>query len=168
MRRSVRPEECMVALNLPARELRLERDSAGVVKVYDPLRRKSVVLTPEEWVRQHFAAHLIADRGYPAGLVGNEVGLNLNGLRRRCDSVVWSARTGSPLMLIEYKAPAVKITRRVFDQVVRYNVVFRAPFLTVSNGLEHYCCKVNLTEGKYEFLPAIPSFEELSAEDSAR
>lgn len=154
-------KNCIVPLNLPPRQLPLERDADGTIRVFDPLRRRRVVLTPEEWVRQHFVAHLVADRGYPAGLIGNEVGLRLNGLQRRCDSVVWSAADGSPLMLVEYKAPTVKIGRKVFDQIVRYNMVFRAPYLIVSNGLTHYCCKVDCETGSYTFLPDIPDYSSL-------
>lgn len=154
-------KNCIVPLNLPPRQLALERDANGTLRVLDPLRRKRVVLTPEEWVRQHFVAHLVADRGYPSGLIGNEVGLRLNGLQRRCDSVVWSQADGSPLMLLEYKAPSVRITRRVFDQIVRYNMVFRAPYLIVSNGLEHYCCRVDFLTGSYTFLPGIPDYSSL-------
>ena len=154
-------KNCFTALNLPPRELSLRRDERGVIRVFDPLRRTEVVLTPEEWVRQHFVAHLVADRNYPAGLIGNEVSLSLNGLRRRCDSVVWSSKDASPLMLIEYKAPSVKITRKVFEQIVRYNLTFRAPYLTVSNGMNHYCCRVDCNTGAFEFLPDIPSYSNL-------
>lgn len=152
---------CIVALNLPPRELRLGRDSRNRIVVFDPLRHKSVVLTPEEWVRQHFVAHLVADLGYPPSLVANEVGINLNGLRRRCDTVVWHAATASPLMIVEYKAPSVVISRRVFDQIVRYNMALRAPYLIVSNGLTHYCCRVDCNSGSYAFLLEIPPYGSL-------
>lgn len=154
-------KNCFVALNLPPRELSLRRDERGIIRVFDPLRRIEVILTPEEWVRQHFVAHLVADRGYPAGLIGNEVGLSLNGLRRRCDSVVWNVQNATPLMLIEYKAPGVKITQKVFEQIIRYNMVFRAPYLIVSNGLHHYCCKIDCETGAYKFLPDIPAYSNL-------
>lgn len=154
-------KNCFVALNLPPRQLPLRRDESGRIRVFDPLRRIEVLLTPEEWVRQHFVAHLVSDRGYPAGLIGNEVGLSLNGLRRRCDSVVWDSNTATPLMLIEYKAPGVKISRKVFDRIIRYNMVFRAPYLIVSNGMTHYCCRVNCETGDYEFLPDIPNYSKL-------
>lgn len=150
-------KNCIVPLALPPRELLLERDTQGVIYVFDPLRHKKVVLTPEEWVRQHFVAHLIADLGYPPSLVANEVALDLNGLYRRCDTVVW--RQAAPLALVEYKAPSVAITRRVFDQIFRYNMVFRAPYLMVSNGLNHHCCKI--VDNKVTFLPNIPRYEEL-------
>jgi hypothetical protein len=151
-------KNCITPLNLPPRELPIRRDAEGNLRVFDPLRRIEVILTPEEWVRQHFVAHLVKDLGYPAGLIGNEVGISLNGLRRRCDSVVWSSADGSPLMLIEYKAPSVKISQKVFEQIIRYNMVFHAPYLIVSNGLTHYCCKVDCTTGKYTFLAEVPLY----------
>lgn len=154
-------KNCFTELNLPPRRLPLRRDDQGKIRVFDPLRHAEVVLTPEEWVRQHFVAHLVSDRGYPAGLIGNEVGLSLNGLRRRCDSVVWDSHSASPLVLIEYKAPNVKLTRKVFDQIIRYNMVFRAPYLIVSNGITHYCCRVDCETGNYEFLPDIPDYSNL-------
>lgn len=148
-------------LNLPPRALQMGRNARGQVTVYDPLRHKWIVLTPEEWVRQHFVAHLVADHGYPPSLLANEVGVNLNGLRRRCDTVVWNAGTGAPLMIVEYKAPSVSLTRRVFDQIVRYNMVLRAPYLIVSNGMTHYCCSVDCEKGTYAFLPEIPDYCKL-------
>lgn len=154
-------KNCIVPLNLPPRSLPLSRGADGLLTVLDPLRRKQVVLTPEEWVRQHFVAHLVADLGYPASLIGNEVSLNINGLQRRCDSVVWQRGCAAPLMLLEYKAPHVRITQRVFEQIIRYNMVFRAPYLTVSNGIAHYCCKVNFDRCTYDFLPAIPDYSSL-------
>lgn len=151
----------IVALNLPPRQLRLRLRADGGHDVYDPLRRRWLLLTPEEWVRQHFMAHLIADRGYPAHLMANEVGLKLNGMQRRCDAVVWSKADASPLMLLEFKAPRVEIGRDVFDQIVRYNMVFRAPYLIVSNGLSHYCCSVDCGAGTYAFLREIPDYSKL-------
>lgn len=154
---STEQKNTIVPLNLPPRELQLERDAEGTIYVFDPLRGKKVILTPEEWVRQHFVAHLIADLGYPRSLVANEVGLNLNGLSRRCDTVVW--RQAEPLALVEYKAPSVAITRKVFEQIIRYNMVFCAPYLIVTNGLDHYCCRI--TDNKVSFLNEIPRYEEL-------
>ena len=94
----------------------------GVERVLDPLRGKWVALTPEEWVRQHFVAHLTENLGYPAALMGNEVPLTLNGTSRRCDTVLFSSEGLRPVMIVEYKAPHVEITQRVFDQIVRYNL----------------------------------------------
>lgn len=154
-------KNCIVRLNLPPREIELRRNARGTIEVYDPLRHRWLMLTPEEWVRQHFVAHLVCDHGYPPSLMANEVSVNLNGLRRRCDSVVWNRADGSPLMIIEYKAPGIELTRKVFDQIVRYNMVLRAPYLIVSNGLTHYCCAVDREAGTYAFLPEIPDYSSL-------
>jgi hypothetical protein len=149
-------------LNLPLHRVKLQRATAdGALQVYDPLRRKWLVLTPEEWVRQHFVAHMIHDLGYPPSMMANEVGVRLNGLQRRCDTVVWrGGGAAAPLMIVEYKAPSVEITQRVFDQIARYNMVVQAPYLIVSNGLRHFCCRVNCAESTYSFLERVPTYEE--------
>lgn len=141
-------------LNLPPVQLDI-REDAGRIQVMDPLRRKFVALTPEEYVRQHFTAFLADTLGYPRGLMANEVPLTLNGMRRRCDTLV-SDRKGKPFMVVEYKAPTVAVTQDVFDQIARYNMVVGARYLTVSNGLLHFCCRYS-DEG-YSFLPSIPEF----------
>lgn len=154
-------KNCIVPLNLPPRQLNLRHSPSGNIEIFDPLRRRWLYLTPEEWVRQHFIAHLTNDRNYPPHLMANEVGIELNGLHRRCDSVVWNRNDASPLMIIEYKAPTVELTRRVFDQIVRYNMVLQAPYLIVSNGLTHYCCRIDCASGTYSFLNEIPDYAEL-------
>ncbi len=156
-------KNCIVPLNLPPRQLDLRRNSSGNIEIFDPLRRRWLYLTPEEWVRQHFVAHLVGDRHYPPHLMANEVGIELNGLRRRCDSVVWNRTDASPLMILEFKAPDVELTRKVFDQIVRYNMALQAPFLIVSNGLTHYCCRVDCAAGTYAFLAEIPDYPALLA-----
>lgn len=158
---SVDQKNCVVPLNLPPREIPLRRNARDIIQVFDPLRRRWLILTPEEWVRQHFVAHLVSDRGYPPALMANEVSIRLNGMLRRCDSVVWRRADGSPLMILEYKAPDIEITRKVFDQIVRYNMVLQAPYLIVSNGMTHYCCKVDCEAGNYSFLPDIPDYSSL-------
>lgn len=149
-------------LNLPLHPLRLE-ERGGELRVFDPLRRKWVVLTPEEHVRQRFTAWLTQELGYPAAMVANEVQVELNGTRKRCDTVVYG-RLGEPAMIVEYKAPHVRITQGVFDQIVRYNMVLRVGVLVVSNGLEHYCCRVDCERGSYGFLRSVPAYGELCGE----
>ncbi len=149
----------MIALSLPPIAAKLHEDSTGT-KIYDRLRRRYVALTPEEWVRQHFVAFLITEKRYPASLMANEVGLSLNGATRRCDTVVFD-RGGRPAVIVEYKAPTVSITQKVFDQIVRYNMVLRAGVLIVSNGLSHYCCRVDYKNRQVVFLADIPDFEAL-------
>lgn len=151
-------------LNLPPVALRLRPDTdsrRGGAEVFDPLRGRWVALTPEERVRQHFVAFLISHRGCVPSLMANEIGLKFNGTSRRCDTVVFD-RSLRPLAIVEYKAPAVTVTQKVFDQIARYNCVMGAPFLIVSNGLRHYCCRYS--GGTYSFLPDIPAYEEMLAQ----
>ena len=144
----------MLSLNLPPYATKIAvRD--GKNTIWDVIRRKYVALTPEEWVRQHFVHFLIEHKGYPASLLANEVALTLNGTSRRCD------RTLSPRMIIEYKAPHIPITQKVFDQICRYNLVFRVDYLIVSNGLSHYCCRMDYAHQSYEFLTDVPEYGEL-------
>lgn len=147
------------ALNLPPVALRLSEHD-GRVTVFDVLRQRHVRLTPEEWVRQHFTAFLTQHKGYPAGLLGNEISLTLNGMTRRCDSVLYN-RAGLPQMIVEYKAPSVALTQRVFDQVWRYNTVLHVEWLIVSNGMQHVVCHLNKTTGTYDFLPQVPDYKDL-------
>ncbi len=130
------------------------------MRVFDILRRRRVTLTPEEWVRQHFVHYLINELGYPAELLANEVSLSLNGMQRRCDSVLYDLQA-RPRMIIEYKAPSVPLTQQVFDQISRYNIVMRVRYLIVSNGLTHYCCCVDYEAGTYCFLREIPPYGQL-------
>lgn len=145
-------------LNLPPFDIRRRRLPDGTDQLFDPHRKKWLVVTPEEWVRQHFVHYLVADKGFPAAFVANEVGLKLNDTHRRCDTLIY-ARNLRPLCIVEYKRPTVEITARVFDQIARYNITLGAPFLMVSNGLKHYCCR--FTGSGYEFLRAIPTYEEM-------
>ena len=149
----------MDKLNLPTYDAKVI-DEGGVAKIFDRLRMKFVALTPEEWVRQHFVNYMIAELDYPASVMANERGITLNGTRRRCDTVVFD-RYGRPAVIIEYKAPSVEITQEVFDQIVRYNLVLRAPFLIVSNGLTHFCCRLNSDGNSYTFLPELPHYTDV-------
>jgi hypothetical protein len=128
--------------------------------ILDPLRRKYVKLTPEEWVRQNFVQYLISEGKYPAGLIGVEVNFRFNKLHRRVDILVHN-RSGEPVMIVECKSPDVKIDDNVFDQIVCYNMGFKVPFLVVTNGIDHYACKIDVIENKYEFLLVIPLYEDL-------
>lgn len=149
----------MERLSLPPVPLRTcQRE--GRTFVFDILRRKYVALTPEEWVRQHFVHYLICQKGYPQALMANEVQVVLNGMKRRCDTVLYR-RDLSARMIIEYKKPEVKITQAVFNQITRYNMVLRVDYLIVSNGMEHYCCRMNYEQSSYDFLPEIPDYKNL-------
>ncbi len=156
---SVKGENEFIPLNLPPAQLRLSRGN-GVIKVFDRLRKKHVVLTPEEYVRQNFIAWMIDYLAYPSSLMANEIGIDLNGTKKRCDTVVFNS-DGSPFMIVEYKAPDVAITQQVFDQIVRYNMVLHARYLTVTNGLRHYCCRMDYANRSYNFLPSVPVYSQL-------
>lgn len=149
----------MLELNLPSFDINVKK-IGGKISILDPLRRKFVALTPEEWVRQHFVNFLLREKGYPAALIANEIQIDLNKLKKRCDSVVYN-RDLSPLMIIEYKAPDVDITQQVFDQIVRYNIVLKVKYLIVSNGLNHYCCIMNYEKQSFNYLSDIPNYTDL-------
>jgi len=152
----------MDALNLPPFEAKLRRND-GKTRIFDPLRQRFVALTPEEWVRQHFVHFMVSELGYKSALMGNEVTLNLNGMKRRCDTVVYDPFMRAR-MVVEYKRPSVEITQRVFDQICRYDMVLRVDYLVVSNGLTHYCCRIDYERQAYEFLERIPTYAELVPE----
>ena len=125
-----------------------------------PIRNKYVSLTPEEWVRQNFISYLINDKSYPKGRIGNEISLLQNGIKRRADSVIYD-KYGVPFMIIEYKAPEIKITQQVFEQIVRYNMVLKVKYLIVSNGINHYCCTIDYDMNKVTFIKDIPDYNSL-------
>ena len=153
-------------LNLPPFDVKLRRDEdyrRGGLEIFDRLRQKWVALTPEEWVRQHFVNFLIEYRGFPAHLMANEVALTLNNTARRADTMVFT-RTLNHLCVVEYKAPDIEITQKVFDQIARYNSVVEAPFLIVSNGLRHFCCRYN--GSGYDFLRDIPAYADMVSDYS--
>ena len=149
----------MFRLNLPQYEIKIgEKD--GKHTIFDFLRRKYVALTPEEWVRQHFTHYLTEHKGYPKGLMGNEVELQVGGKRLRCDTILYNQQ-GQPQMIIEYKAPTIQIQQKTFDQISVYNLLLHVDYLIVSNGLQHYCCKMDYDGQKYDFLKAIPDYQNL-------
>lgn len=150
----------MQQLNLPPFNIKVaERE--GQTTIYDFLRHRYLRLTPEEWVRQHFTHFLVEHKGYPTALLVNEVTIDVNGVARRCDSVLYKAAGGMPRMIIEYKAPHIHITQSVFQQIYSYNSVLRADYLIVSNGINHYCCHVDYDNMRVDFLKDIPNYIEL-------
>ena len=151
----------MYSLNLPKCPLKITEKN-GKYYVFDLLRRKNVVLTPEEWVRQHFVNYLLTAKNVPKELMANEVAITLNALSRRCDTVIYDTYL-KPLAIIEYKAPSVRITQDVVEQIARYNLVLKVHYLIVSNGMEHYCCRIDYDTHSYSHLKAIPSYTELLA-----
>lgn len=149
----------MYRLNLPQYEIKVA-DKNGKTVIFDILRRKFVSLTPEEWVRQHFIHFLTDHKGYPAPLLANEVELSCGQKKLRCDSVLYD-RHAQPQMIIEYKSPAITLTQKVFDQISAYNMLLKVDYLIVSNGLQHYCCKMDYEKHKYFFLKDIPMYDEI-------
>lgn len=149
----------MQKLNLPPYNANIKSDN-GRNLIFDVLRGKYVALTPEEWVRQNFVQYLINYKNYSRSLMNNEIPLRLNGTSKRCDTVVFS-NTAVPKMIIEYKAPEIKITQKVFNQITRYNMVLKVDYLVVSNGLNHYCCKMDYENQGYIFLEDVPDFSAL-------
>ena len=149
----------MIKLNIPPFQMKLSSTQERP-KILDILRRKFVALTPEEWVRQHFIHFLIEHKGYPSALMANEVALSCGNKQLRADTVLYD-RDLNARMIIEYKAPTIKITKRVFEQVTAYNFLLHVDYLIVSNGLTHYCCKMNYENNSYMLLTSIPDYKDI-------
>ena len=145
----------MLELSLPAFEYKVKRHS-GSVMIFDIIRKKFVVLTPEEWVRQHVIHYLIEVKKFPPARIAVEREIDLYGLRRRFDVVTFD-RAGKPWLLIECKAPSVELTRQVFDQAFRYNITLEAPYVAITNGVKHFCGKIERSKG-FVFLSDFPDF----------
>lgn len=145
----------MQKLNLPQYPIKIKKEG-GKEFIFDSIRKKYLVLTPEEWVRQNFIQYLIHDKKYPASLIAIEKGLKLNELQKRADALFY--KDSKPHVLIEFKAPNVKITQETFEQIARYNMVFKVPYLIVSNGMDHYCSKIDFETNSFKFLKEIPDY----------
>jgi hypothetical protein len=150
----------MQKLNLPDINARTRLGSNGKSEIFDEIRRKFVRLTPEEWVRQHFLHYMIIHLGFPASLIVVEASLIYNKMKKRFDVVAYN-NTGKPMLIVECKAPEVKITQSVFDQVAMYNMTMKVGYLLVTNGLTHYACQIDHDKRSFAFLPELPKFEEL-------
>jgi hypothetical protein len=146
-------------LDFPDTPLRI-RQEGGRAHVFDPIRRRFVRLTPEEWVRQHLVHFLVEHRGYPPGLLAIEKGFVYNGMTRRADVVAYGAEA-RPVLLAECKKPDVELDAYVFEQVARYNAVVGAGVLLVTNGLAHWCYAVDPQAGTADFLADVPGYGEL-------
>jgi len=131
-------------------------------EIFDIVRKRFVALTQEEWVRQHVLHFLSREKSVPLSLMAVEKNLKINTLIKRADIVVHE-RSGRPLLLVECKAPGVKITQQAFDQAARYDMVFHVNFLFITNGMANYCCSFDYTHNTYSFLPEIPSYAEMIA-----
>lgn len=150
----------MQKLNLPEYQYQI-RTINDRTEIFDSFRKRYIVLTPEEWVRQNFLHFLISKKGYPISLISVEKGLKVNTMQRRFDAVIFDS-SASPRVLIEFKAPKVKISQETFDQAARYNLSLKVDFLIISNGLEHFCCHVDLDKNSINFLKDIPDYQEIN------
>ncbi|MDX1545145.1 MAG: type I restriction enzyme HsdR N-terminal domain-containing protein [Christiangramia sp.] len=146
----------MQKLNFPPYSFRF-KNNQNKIAVFDDLRKKFVILTPEEWVRQHCVKFLQIEKNYPLSLINVEKQLKVAGLTKRYDVVVFEP-SGNIQIIVECKAPSVKITQETFDQIARYNLSLQADFLMVTNGLEHYFCQMDYENENYIFLKDIPEY----------
>jgi hypothetical protein len=151
----------MEPLNLPTYFFRLKEDR-GKKYIFDEIRRRFVLLTPEEWVRQHVVNYLVHVKNYPRMLISVEKGFNQNRNRQRYDLLIYNQK-GEPIMIVECKAPGMEINQQVFDQAGRYNNKHMANYMLITNGMKHYCCLINLINKQYSFLHDIPDYKELVA-----
>ena len=149
----------MYSLNLPSYPIKIKEKGEKQL-IFDFLRRKYVALTPEEWVRQHFVHFLVEHKGYPQALLANEVELKVGEKKLRCDTLLYN-RDLKPRMIIEYKAPTIQLQQKTFDQISAYNLLLKVDYLVISNGLQHYCCKMDYTQQRYSFLEQLPNYEKL-------
>jgi hypothetical protein len=146
----------MQNLNFPGYEFRF-KSSENTVHIFDPIRKKFVLLQPEEWVRQHVLQFLLQEKQYPKSHISVEKRLKVNDMIRRYDLVVFRP-DGSIAVLVECKAPGQQVSQAVFDQIARYNLQLRADFLMVTNGLNHYYCRMDFEGKRYEFLRELPAY----------
>lgn len=148
-----------VKLNLPDFELKC-RGENDQQQVFDPIRKKYVSLTPEEYVRQYVINYLTNHKGFPVGLLSVEVPVSVNNMQQRADIVAFS-RSAKPLLVVECKAFSIELTQQTYAQAARYNLSLKAPYLMVTNGIAHYISKIDFIEGKAESLQQIPNFSEI-------
>ena len=147
----------MQQLNFPSFSFRF-KNSENKVSIFDAIRKKFIILTPEEWVRQHVVQFLMIEKNYPKSLLNVEKVLQVNGLRKRYDIVVYNS-DGTIHILIECKAPEVTISQSTFDQIAQYNMTLQSNYLMVTNGLNHYFCQMDNENEKYQFLNELPNYQ---------
>jgi hypothetical protein len=146
----------LAVLNLPSYDFKIDSNT-----IFDPIRKKWVALTPEEWVRQNFLSYLMFEKKYPKSLIHTEETIQSFNKTKRCDAVIYS-REIKPLLIVECKAPNIQINNKTFRQIAVYNASVKAPFLIVTNGLEHYCCQINFKNNSFSFLDEIPDYSKLA------
>ena len=150
----------MQKLNFPRFSFRF-KNSENKLAIFDEIRKKFVILQPEEWVRQHCVHFLMEIKQYPKSLINVEKELLLNSLKKRYDILVFNP-DGSIHLIVECKAPNVKITQDTFDQIARYNLALNASYLMVTNGINHYYCQIDSTNQRYNFLESLPHYNTTS------
>lgn len=146
-------------LHFPKANLKLSRKE-GIVYVWDTLRRKNLVCTPEEWVRQHVISYLILQKNYPNGLIASEHPIEVNNLKRRCDIVIFN-RNQHPVLMVECKAPEIKLSENTFHQIAQYNFKMNVKYLVMTNGIQTITCYVDHENNRLQYLEEIPSFSEI-------
>ena len=146
-------------LNLPPYPFKIT-DANGQLTLFDVIRKRDIIITPEEWVRQHFVQYLINQKKYPKSLIKLEGGHKLHGMAKRTDIVVYNP-AGEKILLVECKAPSITIDQKTFDQVARYNMVHKVKLLAVTNGLQHYYCVIDFEERDYKFIEEMPFYATL-------
>ena len=151
--------DLLVPLHLPPYPFKIT-DQNGQLTLFDIIRKKNIVITPEEWVRQHFVQYLINQKNYPKTLIKLEGGHKLHGMAKRSDIVVYNS-TGEKILLVECKAPSVTIDQKTFDQVARYNMVHKVKLLAVTNGLQHYYCRIDFENRDYQFIEELPAYRDI-------
>lgn len=149
----------MKQLNLPDFEFKTRTEN-GQLQIFDPVRRKYVALTPEEWVRQHFIHFLIENKNVPLSHIAVEKSIRVSNLAKRADIVVFKGGL-KPVLVVECKASSVEITEEVFHQVLRYNMSLRVDFLVLTNGIQHVYCRVDYNKQKADFIEDLPNYEQL-------
>lgn len=149
----------MQNLHLPSYQFKIKQTARGY-EIWDQWRQKYILLTPEEWVRQHFCSYMVEQLGVPASRMALEVRLKLYKLNKRADAILYD-NEGAPLVLVECKAYDQKLSQDTFDQAARYNITLKAPILVITNGMEHYACKINFNDKSMEFLKELPPYSEM-------
>ena len=148
----------MDTLNLPSYEFNIRQEGRST-EIFDTIRRKFVALTPEEWVRQNFIRFLVGEKKYPSGRIAIEIEIRVNRMKKRCDAVVFDPTFLKPLLIIECKAPSVSLKQEVFDQAAGYNRSLQVEYFAITNGLQHFFCRINMKEERYDFMKEIPFYD---------
>jgi hypothetical protein len=149
--------ELLQPLHLPPYPFKIS-DQNGQLTMFDVIRKRNIIITPEEWVRQHFVQYLIHQKKYPKSLIKLEGGHKLHGKAKRSDIVVFNS-AGEKILLVECKAPSVAIDQNTFDQVARYNMVHKVNLLAVTNGLQHFYCSIDFNTSTYKFMEELPEYK---------